>query len=403
MPRRGQLFLVFLLAYFLSYFYRSTNAVIADDLRLDLGLSAGQLGFMTSLFFLTFAAAQLPLGAALDRFGARVVTSALMLAAVLGSVLFAAAPGFATLALGRALIGLGMAGVLMGSLKAFSRAFSPRRFALVSSVFVGLGSLGALAAATPLAWLSAEFGWRSVFWGGAPLIALSALLIVSFGGARAAPANDEPVRRPSFRSLFGSGLFWRIALLNLALAGTLFGWQGLWAGPYLSDVHGLGSIAVGNVLLWMALGVTGGYLLMGTLADRLGVVPILTLGAATATLIQTALAFLPPLGSQALLAALFTLFGLLVSSNVLAFAHARSAFPLAMTGRAVTGANIFGIGGSALVQWGLGVLIGSYPEIGGAPPAVAYRAALLVTAGLCLLATLVYLPLLRRHVAAARA
>ena len=398
MPRRAPLFLVFLLAYFLSYFFRSTNAVIADDLSREMALTAGQLGFMTSMFFLAFAAAQLPLGLALDRFGARLVTPTLMLAGVVGSLLFALAPSFELLALGRALLGLGMAGILMGALKAFSRVFPPERFAFVSSVFVGLGSLGALAAATPLAWVNATLGWRAVFWGGAGVIALAALAIWLFGRGPDEPGDEAgTAQRSGFGAVFGSGLFWRMALVNLALAGTLFSYQGLWAGPYLSDVHGLGQLAVGNALLWMALGVTGGYLLVGVLANRFGTVLILTLGVASAAAAQIALALTLPGLARPLLYALFALFGLLVSSNVLAFAHARSTFPLAMTGRAVSALNIFGIGGSAALQWGLGVLIGSFPQnAAGAYATDAYRWAFLVTAGLCLLAAALYLPLLRR-------
>lgn len=405
MPRRLPLFLVFVLAYFLSYFFRSTNAVIADDLSREMALTAPQLGFMTSLFFFAFAAVQLPLGAALDRWGARLVTPMLMLAGVLGSVLFALADSFGLLALGRALIGLGMAGVLMGSLKAFSRAFAPERFAFLSSIFVGLGSLGAFAAATPLAWLNEVVGWRAVFWGGGAVIALSALLILLFGSA-GAPAKDPSgrPRRGAFAAVFGSGAFWRMGLVNLALASTLFGYQGLWAGPYLSDVHGLGEIGTGNVLLWMALGVTGGYFLMGTLADRFGAVPILTLSVGAAAGVQLGLALAPAGGSPGLLAPLFALFGLLLSSNVLAFAHARASFPLAITGVAVTAVNIFGIGGSALMQWGLGGLIGLFgQDPAGAYPLAAYRAAFLTTAALCLLATVAYLPLLLRRGATARA
>ena len=163
MTRRPLLVATFLAAYLLSYFFRSTNAVLADDLQRDAGLGPEQLGFMTSLFFLAFAAAQLPLGAALDRWGPRWVPAGLMLAAAAGSLLTASADGFVTLAIGRALIGVGMAGVLMGALKAFSAWFAPRRFATVSGVFVGLGSLGALGATTPLAVLADAIGWRGVF------------------------------------------------------------------------------------------------------------------------------------------------------------------------------------------------------------------------------------------------
>jgi len=57
--RRFGIVAVFAVAYVLSYFFRSANAVIADTLTRDLGLSAAQLGFMTSAFFIAFALAQL--------------------------------------------------------------------------------------------------------------------------------------------------------------------------------------------------------------------------------------------------------------------------------------------------------------------------------------------------------
>jgi MFS family permease len=197
--RRPVLLLAFLAAYLLSYFYRSTNAVLAGDLQRDAGIGTEELGLMTSLFFATFALAQLPLGAALDRFGPRWVPAGLMLAAVAGSFITAAAEGFVGLALGRALIGLGMAGVLMGALKAFAAWFEPQRFALISSLFVAAGSLGALGATTPLTSLADTLGWRGVFVAvGILTAAIAALLMVVVraappgGGAASAPAGGAP-------------------------------------------------------------------------------------------------------------------------------------------------------------------------------------------------------------------
>ncbi len=71
MPGALRVFVLFTLAYFLSYFFRSANAVIAPDLTREMGLDAATLGLMTSLFYLAFAAVQLPLGGALDRWGPR--------------------------------------------------------------------------------------------------------------------------------------------------------------------------------------------------------------------------------------------------------------------------------------------------------------------------------------------
>ncbi|HEX7003832.1 MAG TPA: MFS transporter [Trueperaceae bacterium] len=390
-------FLVFVIAYFFSYFFRSTNAVIADDLSRDLSLTAAQLGLMTSLFFLTFGAAQVPLGAALDRFGARFVTSGLMLAAVVGALLFSAAQSFAALALGRALIGLGMAGILMGSLKAFSGWFPPQRFATVSGLFLGLGSLGALAAATPLAALNEAFGWRVIFLGGAGLILLAALGIGLFG--RQAPGADLVAAsdRGSLVQVFVSLDFWRIGLLGFAVTGSMFAYQGLWAGPYLVDRAGLEPIAAGNLLLLMGVGVSGGYMVVGWLADRLGHARTTAAGALGMLLVQLVLAFFPARSYPELLALLFLLFGLFGAFNVLFYALIRLAFPLNMTGRAITAVNFLGMIGSALLQWLLGVVIGLFPtSSSGGYPAEAYTTALLVTSGLILVTLAFYWPLLRR-------
>lgn len=392
------MFGVFVLAYFFSYFYRSANAVIADDISRDLGLGPGQLGLMTSLFFLTFAAAQLPLGAALDRFGSRFVTPGLMLAAVIGSLLFAMAQGFATLALARALIGFGMAGVLMGSLKSFSGWFPPRQFATVSGLFLGIGSLGALGAATPLAALNEAVGWRAVFLGAAVLVFLIAASIALFG--QRAPwvpkASPEAHEQGSLAQVFGSLTFWRIGLLGFAVMGSMFAYQGLWAGPYLVDRIGMPSLKTGNLLLLMGIGVSSGYLVVGWIADRIGLALVTFAGSLGLLIVQVALAFFPPAWADTgLLATLFLLFGFFGSSSVLFFAHVRLAFPLNMTGRAITAVNLLGMGGSALLQWLLGVLIGLFaPAASGSYPPEAYTLIFLVTGAIIAVALLFYSPLL---------
>jgi hypothetical protein len=99
----------FAAGYFLSHVFRSIKALIAGDLSAELGLSAADLGLLTSMYFLVFAAVLLPCGVLLDRYGPRLVNSALFLVAAAGSLVFALADGVVMLLLGRALIGLGVA------------------------------------------------------------------------------------------------------------------------------------------------------------------------------------------------------------------------------------------------------------------------------------------------------
>ncbi len=83
-----RVFLPFTAAFFLSYLFRSINAPISSDLTSELALDAADLGFLTSVYFLTFAAVQLPVGIWLDRFGPRRVQGALLLFAAAGAMLF---------------------------------------------------------------------------------------------------------------------------------------------------------------------------------------------------------------------------------------------------------------------------------------------------------------------------
>lgn len=387
MTRRPLLVLSFLAAYLLSYFYRSTNAVLANDLQRDAGIGTEELGVMTSLFFATFALAQLPLGAALDRYGPRWVPAGLMLAAVAGSLITAAATDFAGLALGRALIGLGMAGVLMGALKAFAAWFEPRRFALISSLFVAAGSLGALGATTPLAALATEIGWRGVFVATGAITALIAGLLMLV--VRAAPAGIRPLppsaggaTPPGFGVIFRSLAFYRVALMVFGLTGGLFAFQGLWGGPFMNQGLGLGLPATAELLLVLGIAVTAGYLSAGASASRFGTRRVIATGAAFAVLALIGLALVPPAPAAWLIALLWASYGFASGHAVLGYAATRDLFPAA-AGRAVTAVNLFGISGSALLQAGLGWVIAGVAQARGfdplEAPLVAYRAALWVT------------------------
>ncbi|WP_135257427.1 MFS transporter [Thermus caldilimi] len=373
----ARIFLLFTLGYFLSYFYRSANAVLAKDLSQDLGLGPAELGLMTSLFYLSFATVQLPLGSLLDRYGPRIITPALLLVAALGSVVFGLAPNFPTLALGRALIGVGMAAALMGSLKAFSLWF-PKNYATVSTLLVGLGATGGLLAATPLALLKEVLGWRGVFLAGAGVVVLVALLL--YLGVRNTPPGVPWPRGQGVGSLgevLGNTRLLRVAFLGLAFTGSFLALQTLWAGAYAYTL-GLSAVQVGNFLfLYSGMAVLG-FLISGYLADRFGTPRVLVL---SASLFGLGLVLL----LLKLLFPAYFLLGFFGAFNILTLTQARDLVPGHLVGRGTTLVNLFGIGGTFLLQWGVGVAVGAW----------GYGWAFGGLLGLLLLALLLYLPLLR--------
>lgn len=353
-----RVFAILLLAYFLSYFFRATNAVISSDLRRDLGLTSAELGLMTSLFYLTFAIAQLPLGSLLDRFGPRFVHPALMLLGAIGALVFAWAQDFLTLSVGRALLGIGFAAALMGALKAFSLWFPAHRYASISSLYVALGASGAIAASSPLAWLKEQIGWRGVFAWGALVIVLVALVVA--WGVRNAPkgmALPHSRQASSASLIWRSSQFWRMAWLNFMVGGGFLAWQTLWGGDFLFKVRGLGSLEVGSLLFAFSLAALLGFLLCGPLADRWGLPRVLFLASLGFTLGPILLALWPQMPAWSLYLT-YGLMGFTGASNILSLAQARLAFPTELTGRAVTAINFMGFMGVFLLQWGMGVVLG---------------------------------------------
>ena len=211
-------FLPFAAGYYLSYFYRSTNAVIAPQLVSEVGLNAGDLGFLTSMYFLTFAAFQLPLGILLDRYGPRRVQSCLLLAAAGGALLFSFGDDIVTLAIGRGLIGLGVAGCLMSAIKAGTIWFDTRHWPVVNGCLLAVGGLGAVSATAPLEAALGVVDWRHIFVALAcATVLVSALILVVVPESRTAVVRSGLVQQVrELGSIYTDRVFWRLAPLTVA-------------------------------------------------------------------------------------------------------------------------------------------------------------------------------------------
>jgi MFS family permease len=262
--------LPFAAGYFLSYLFCTINAIIATDLAADLHLGAADLGFLISIYFLIFAAVQLPFGALLDRHGPKLIQSALLLLASAGSLVFALADGLAGLVIGRGLVALGVALALMAGFKAIVVWFPPRRVVLANGWLVMLGALGAVSANAPAEILVRSIGWRGLFAVLAGLSALAALLVlIAVPDQTLEQPRQSNVPAASLWAAYRDRRFWRIAPLSAVGVGTSWSLQDLWAAPWLRDVEGLDRATIVQHLSGMAIAVCLAALLFGTAASRL--------------------------------------------------------------------------------------------------------------------------------------
>lgn len=384
-------FVPFASGFFLSILLRYVNAVIARDLAGEFALSPADLGLLTSAYFLAFAAFQIPLGVLLDRYGPRRVLSALLLIASAGGFLFGMAENVAMLAIARALLGLGVSGCLMGSIKAFTLWFPLSRLATLNGWILAIGALGAMAATAPVEAFAGAAGWRAVFSVLAAGCAAVAMLIYFVVPEHSLPGSGETWSRQfsEIGTILSNLYFWRVALPLIAVHGGYQALQGLWLAPWLSDVGGLPRGAVARTLLAGSLAYGVGSVVFGTLADRMAArLTVYKVGMALALGAFIAIAA----GTRTAAPAVVMLYGFGACAAALPYAILSQHFPRGLTGRVITASNIFMFLASFAFQWGIGVLLRFWPADAGRYPAEGYAAAFGVVGALQLAALLWLLP-----------
>lgn len=353
-------FFALLPAYFLSIFYRSFLSVIAGPVMADLAIGPREFGLLGAAWFSAFALWQFPIGWALDRLGPRRTVTAAMTVGTAGAFLFANAGGAVSGTLAMALIGIGCSPVFMAGLFLFARTADPARFAFLSSVFIGLGSLGNLVGAAPLAIAAARYGWRPsmLAMAGLFLIAtvLAGLLIRDPARAESATGKTEGLIA-GLASILKLRPLWLLAPITLTAYGILATARGLWVAPFLAEVNGLGAIAAGNAATAMALTMVAGAFIYGGLEKWLGRLKPLVLWGTVGTGALFALLAMIGASSALMAALLFALIGAVGFTYAVLMAHARLFFPAHLTGRGMTAVNFLFISGAALAQSGSGWFI----------------------------------------------
>ena len=267
------------LVYFFVYFHRVSTSVIASDLLATFDTTATALGFMSSMYFYVYAINQPIVGYLADRLGPRKVIAYWSMTAAVGCFIFGMAPSIGWASFGRALIGFGVGGVYVPTVKALSQWFEPKAFAAMIGLLMSVGNIGAVVATTPLAWAAGAWGWRPTFFliGGFSLVmALLVLFVIrdpaapdAFESARPKPdSKPSPSLSANILDTLVSSQFWLVTIIFFCFYGTALTLQGLWATPFLMTALGIDRILASELNMLIPIGVVVGSPLFGWLSAR---------------------------------------------------------------------------------------------------------------------------------------
>lgn len=353
---------VVIAAYMLSFFHRFAPAGIAQDLAAAFQTSAASLGVLAGTYFYIYTVMQVPTGILVDTLGPRRILFIGGLVAGFGSALFGFAPNLDIALVGRTLVGLGVSVVFIAMLKLIAVWYDERRFASVVGLSMLLGNLGSVLAGTPLASVAQVTSWRSVFYATAVLsvmLGLACWLLIR-------EARNEHGHHARFdRTVVLVGLLgvlrnratWPAVWVNLGIAGSLFAFGGLWATPYLIQVHALTRVEAASHISLCFGGFALGCVGVGMLSDRIGRRKPVLMGATLIYALLWAVVIaaprLPMIGSYTL----FFLLGVTSASLMLTWACAKEVNPPMVSGMSTSVTNMGGFLAGAVLQQTVGMVM----------------------------------------------
>ena len=263
----------------MAYVHRMGLAVIAPELEAAFQLSAVALGLLGAAYFYPYSVMQIPVGILVDAIGPRTVLVVFVAIGALGSTLFGMGGSYELALLGRFMVGLGVAAIYLSAQRLFINWFDPRQFATLSGFLNAAGNLGGIFASLPLVALSVAFGWQHVFVvAGGIMLGVAVLSAVAIKDCPSEQEGrySEPRRgseawaavRQGAGIVASKGYVWPLAAGLLPFVGTRFAFQGLWGGPYLTEIYRLSAEEVGTLMMLMSLSVVVSSPVSGYLSDR---------------------------------------------------------------------------------------------------------------------------------------
>jgi len=327
------------LGYFLASTFRSINAVIATDLVRDLSLSASELGFAGSAFFLSATLFQIPYGILLDRYDPRRIYASFLLLCALGAVIVSVSQEIVLLSIGRALIALGTTASAVTSFKIFSMWYPKERLPMANGLALAAGGLGVMAGTAPMQVAMQFMDWRELHLIMGALVAGGSVVVLLVAPLKRTTSTGITLLKQvlGLRVILQSIEFWRVAPLLMTVVGVYAGFPALWAGPWVRDVSGFNDVEAANLLFLMAGAMTVSGFLTGPvtgLAKRVGLTPmeVAIVTAILFTIVVTVL-FFQWTPSHMGVIVIWALFGFLAPFNMVIYAALSTQFSLELTGR----------------------------------------------------------------------
>ena len=354
-----------LLAYIVAVLDRTTLGVSGLDAAERFNAAPGVLSTFVVLQVIVYAAAQIPAGLLLDRFGSRVMIVAGGSLMAAGQLALALTESLPSAVAARAVVGLGDAFTFISVLRLVPFWFTERRIPLVTQLTGFCGQFGQVLSALPFLALLAGAGWSTAYLSAVAFGVLALMLVLALvkdtPAGRAVPDKSagehetlSSIKTVWLRPGTRLGLFTH---MGTQFSVTVFAL--MWGVPYLTTAQGLSRTAAGTLLTISVAAAVAAGILIGLFTGRnphrrsqvvLGIV-------LSNAAIWTVVLALPSAAPMWLLVVLIVVISVGGPGSMVGFDFARTFNPATTLGTAQGIVNMGGFTASLLVMQSMGMIM----------------------------------------------
>lgn len=384
---RWVVWLILASVYIFVTFHRMGVGVVKNDLQNEFGIGALEYANIGSMYFYAYFLMQIPSGILADKLGPKKTVSMFSILAAIGSITFGMAPNINVAYVGRFMVGIGVSVVFICLVKIQSRWFYSKNFALMVGLSGVVANLGSMLAQTPLALVSAKFGWRNTFiFMGLAMVFFTILTLIFVKDDpkdMGLPGMDELENRPldssnikvipALKSILSNKRTWviSIAYFGLSTAYTVF--MGTYGVSFLIEKYSLTNVQSANYVIVTISGALISSLVLGQISDYFKSRKLPLTIAGTLTLLCWIALVYVDIPINILVPFLF-IFGFVSSAFTMCWTMGNEVNDRRLSGMATGVVNCVGFLGAAVVPVVMGKVLDSYQDI----PLVGYEKAYFV-------------------------
>ncbi|MFZ4076840.1 MAG: MFS transporter, partial [Legionellaceae bacterium] len=211
---------------------------------------------------------QLPMSIWMDRVGTRYVMTACILLTVVGTVPLIVSHHWVYLLMGRALIGIGSSGAIVGLFHIIRMTFPDRHFSRMLSFSVAIGLLGAMYGGYPVSVMTQHLHYKTV-------VAIFCIIGMGLAGATYSivpKVKGEGVTTAfaQIKAIFSYRDVFLFCCCSGLMVGPLEGFADVWGSEFLKQVYGFNTTVANTLPSLIFMGMCLGGPILSIIAEKIG-------------------------------------------------------------------------------------------------------------------------------------